>query len=161
MIKGEKTVVDPQSNMSNVAAEQFAAALAGLDEERRKLSELQERIAGASTVINSKDRLLSLTFDGRGELTKLVFNNTNYRRMAPPELAAVIMETFSAGRTQALEKLGSLAGHDALPGVSLTSLAKGEVELNNVVDAFLGAALEMLPDNALTPGDRAQLRKEA
>jgi DNA-binding protein YbaB len=131
------------------------AALAALAEERRRLEELQEKVAETSTVVHSKDRVLSATFDGRGELNTLTFNGTKYRRLAPAELAAMIKDTLAAGRSQALEKLGSMMGTVVLPGVKFGVMASGQVVMHQVIDSLLGSALGALPDKLR---DKAQAR---
>jgi DNA-binding protein YbaB len=135
-------------------------ALAGLAEERRRIKELQETVAETSTVVHSKDRMLSVTFNGRGELDKLTFSGTRYRRVAPTELAKVITETLAAGRNQAMEKLGGMMGSEVLPGVKFEDMATGNVDVNEVIDGFLGAALAGLPDKVLGRFDQARLRGE-
>lgn len=140
------------------AASGMEEAMRALADERRKLSEFQAKVNETSTTVHSKDRMLAMTFDGRGELTKVAVNNNKYRSMAPAELAAVITETWAAGRSEAVGKLDGLADADALPGVSYSELTNGTLDLNDVVNVFLGSALSSLPDNMLTPAERAELR---
>jgi DNA-binding protein YbaB len=133
------------------------AALAGLAEERRKIAELQQKVNATSTVVHSKDRLLSMTFNGQGELEKLTFNGTRYRRMPATELASVIKETLTAGRNEAMGKIGQIMGSDVLPGVKFEDMATGKLDLNSVMDSFLGVALDALPERLQGPA-RARLQ---
>jgi len=131
-------------------------ALAGLAEERRRLDELHEKIATSSTVVHSKDRVLSVTVDGRGELSKIAFDGTRYRRLAPAELAKLITDTVAAARREAIGKISGMAG-DIVPGVSFEDVAMGKLDVRTMVDSFLGAAIESLPDRMR---DRARTRLE-
>ena len=123
-----------------------AAAMAELAEERRKLEAMQAQITTTTTTVQAKDRLLSVTLDGRGDLTKLEIHGTRYRRLEPGELAVLIVETIATGRRQAIEKLGGMMGSQPLPGIEFADLASGRSSLTDVLDTFLGAALEQMPD---------------
>jgi DNA-binding protein YbaB len=138
--------------------QQLDAALGEYEVQVRALREFHDNLAQASTVVHSKDRMLTMTFTGQGELEKLTINNNGYRTMAPNELAATITETLAAGRAQALEKLGGMFGGQSLPGVSFGDLAAGRSDPNQVLEAILGPALDLLPANALSESERARLR---
>ena len=122
------------------------AALVQLAEEKRKFHEMQSRVQDTSTTVQSKDRTLSMTFDGRGELEKVTFHGTRFRGLTGPELGKVITETLATGRGQAMEKLGGLMGDDVLPGISFSDMTTGKVGLDQVIGSFLGAALAGVPD---------------
>ncbi len=138
--------------------QQLDAALGEYEEQVRALREFHDNVAQASTVVHSKDRMLTMTFTGQGELEKLTINNNGYRTMAPNELAAAITETLAAGRAQALEKLGGMFGGQTLPGVSFGDLAAGRSDPNKVLEAILGSALDLLPSDALSDSERARMR---
>ncbi|MDG4809462.1 YbaB/EbfC family nucleoid-associated protein [Micromonospora sp. WMMD1120] len=138
----------------------FEAALQTLAEERERLGRLHERMAQGTTT-TSKDRMLSVAMNGRGEILKLTFHNTRYRQMAPAELASLITETIAAARVESLNQLADVAGGEVLPGISLQDLAGGEVDLERMVSSFLNASLDVLPPGAVSTGDQARLRGES
>nr|WP_221382676.1 YbaB/EbfC family nucleoid-associated protein [Actinoplanes polyasparticus] len=109
-------------------------------EEQRKLAEFQKKMASASTVTESANKMVTATFDGRGELVKLVFNNTKYRSMAPAELATMVTDTIRRGRASAFGKIGEMAGGPVIPGVDFGDLAAGQVDLDKVVNSMLRSA---------------------
>ena len=90
--------------------------------------------------------MISMTFSGRGELSKLTFNTTKYRTMAPTELAHIITETLTSGRAEAFAKLNDLMGPTSLPGASFSALASGEADLSAVLDDLLSPALQWIAD---------------
>lgn len=143
---------------AGVATGDVPAALAALEEERRKLADFQEQLADTTTVTHSADRMLTVTFDGRAELTKLTINTGAYRRMAPAELATAIVECLAAGRAAAYEKLSGFAPGDLVPGVSFEKLSRGDVDLVSMVNALVAPALDLLPDSMLTTEERAVLQ---
>jgi DNA-binding protein YbaB len=126
-------------------ADRLAGALAELEEQRRKLTEMQRAMTTTTTKVHARDRLLTVTFDGRGDVTKIEFDGFRYRKLAPGELGKLIVDTIAAGRRQAIEKIGAMMGGDPLPGVSFTDLATNARPAAEVLDSFLGAALDRLP----------------
>jgi DNA-binding protein YbaB len=124
----------------------MADALAQLEEERRKLATLQSQVATTTTTVRARDRLFTVTLDGRGEVTGITFDGVRYRKLAPAELAKLIVDTIATGRREALEKIGTMMGGDPLPGVSFMDIATNARPANEVLDSFLTAAMDRLPD---------------
>lgn len=118
------------------------AALASLDREHQKLTEVTNMIDQESTTVRSKDRSVSMDFDGRGEVTAITFHGTKYRGMAPAELSHLLVETIRAGRAQCMQKVADAMGEDFLPGISFTDLATGKMDAEDIfqklVSPFLG-----------------------
>jgi DNA-binding protein YbaB len=120
-------------------------ALAELAEQRDRIAEVQEKVGKTTTVRHSKDRILSVTVDGRGDLRKVAFDGTRYRRLAPAELAKLIIDTVNDARSEAMRKVGGMMDADVLPGVSFEDIATGKADVDSVVQSFLGAAFDQLP----------------
>lgn len=118
------------------------AALASLDREQRKLSDITKTLSEAVTTVKAKDRSLTVDFDGRGEITAITFQGSKYRNMAPAELSHVLLETIRIGRAECVQKLTEAMGQDLLPGVNFSDLASGKLNaeeiLEKVVSPFLG-----------------------
>ncbi|MFI7124035.1 YbaB/EbfC family nucleoid-associated protein [Amycolatopsis sp. NPDC049868] len=113
------------------------AAMQAFEGEQRKLTELQQKVDDDSTTVRSKDRSLSMTFDGRGDLTAMKFLGTKYRTMAPAELAHLIVETVQAGRAQCMEKLvESMSGYGGLPGINFGDLVAGRMDPGKLVESL-------------------------
>ena len=130
-----------------LARGRIADALAELEEQRRKLTAMQSEMATTTTTVRARDRLFTVTLDGRGEVTGINFDGFRYQRLAPPELAKLIVDTIATGRREAIEKIGTMMGGDPLPGISFTEVATNARPAAEVLDSFLGAALDRLPDN--------------
>jgi YbaB/EbfC DNA-binding family protein len=122
--------------------EAHEAALSSLDRERQKLTEVTNMIDEESTTVRSKDRSVSMDFDGRGEITAITFHGTKYRTMAPAELSHLLLETIRAGRAQCLQKVADAMGEDFMPGISFADLATGKMDAEDIfqklVSPFLG-----------------------
>jgi DNA-binding protein YbaB len=119
-------------------AEATEKAMQAFEGEQRKLTDLQEKMEEDSSTVRSKDRSLSMTFDGRGELTGMKFHGTKFRSMAPAELGHLIVETVRAGRTQYLEKMSENMG-ELMPGLNFADLAGGRVNPGQIMESMLGS----------------------
>jgi DNA-binding protein YbaB len=119
-------------------AEATEAAMRTFEGEQRKLTDLQQKMEEDSSTVRSKDRSLSMTFDGRGELTGMKFHGTKFRSMAPAELAHLIVETVRAGRTQYLEKMSEDMG-ELMPGLNFADLASGQANPGKILESMFGS----------------------
>ncbi|WP_433388601.1 YbaB/EbfC family nucleoid-associated protein [Micromonospora sp. KLBMP9576] len=133
-------MAEQSSGSSRASLEQAFAMLA---EEQSKLVEFQRRMNEATTTVESANKVMTATFDGRGELVRMVFNNTRYRTMAPAELASLLLETLQRGRGQAFAKISEMAGREALPGMSFGDLAAGKVDLSEMAGSMLSSVLDL------------------
>jgi hypothetical protein len=129
-------------------AQAAEAAHAAFEAEQERLSDLGRAMAEESTTVWAKGRQLSMTFDGRGELTGITFHGTKFRQMAPAELAHTLVQTMREGREQALAKLNSFMGSSVLPGVDFVELAHGEKSPKEIFDSLFSPIL-----NEFTNGD--------
>jgi hypothetical protein len=142
--------MDWQQQRFQSAEEATEAALAALDAEERKLADLERTMAEETTTVRAKGRQLSMTFDGRGELTGVTFHGTRYRSIAPAELAHVLVETFREGRAQSMAKLNSFMGSSMLPNVDFTQLASGKTSAKDIFDQLFSPLLnEFVGDGVL------------
>lgn len=116
-------------------------ALAALEDEQRRLGDLDRVWKEETTTVRSRDQSFSMTFDGRGDLSDMSFNGTRYRTLAPAELAHLIVATLQAGRLQSLEKMAATMS-GSLPGVDFLGLATGKVEPRAVLDALIKPVFE-------------------
>lgn len=121
-------------------------AMASFERERRRLADVTKKLSEEITEVRSKDRSLTVEFDGRGEITAINFQGTKYRTMPPAELSHVLLETIRVGRAQCVEKLTEVMGKDLLPGVDFAEFAQGRIKpdeiLDKVVGPFLGDAYD-------------------
>ncbi|MFC0530924.1 YbaB/EbfC family nucleoid-associated protein [Phytohabitans kaempferiae] len=122
---------------------QLEAMFAQFAEEQRKLEEFHRKLDEASTTVESANKMLTATFDGRGEVSRLTFNNTKYRTMAPNELAEMVLDVIRRGRSQAFGKIDTMAGGEVLPGVNFGDLAAGKANLNEVVSGLMTSAIDL------------------
>jgi hypothetical protein len=118
------------------------AAMATVERERKKISELTRQMNENTTTVRSKDRSFTVDFDGRGEVIGINFQGTKYRTMAPAEFSHLLVQTIKSGRALCTQKLAEAMGDELLPGVTFTDLASGNLSVEEVfekvVSPFLG-----------------------
>lgn len=107
------------------------------ERESQRLAELGKHWDEATTTVRAKDHSLEMIFDGRGELTEIVFNPAKYRAMPPAQLASVLVETLRAGRAQAQQKVHDLMGSPSIPGLDLEGLNTGKIRPDQMIEALL------------------------
>lgn len=130
-----------------------------LETEKQKIKELGKHWEEASTTVRAKDQSFDLTFDGRGELVDLAFNGERYRKLAPAQLAELIVETVGKGRAEAQQKVSDVVGQSEVQGLDLEGLMTGKVSPDKLIDSLLGPMLEGMGLGAPTePAERT--RKE-
>jgi hypothetical protein len=134
------------------ADQRMDEAMATLDEERRKISEMTTAQAEQRTTVQGKGRAFSMTFDGRGDLVDMAFQGTKFRSMAPAELSSSIVATFQQGRLEAIEKMAASMQTPSLAGVDLVGMATGKADPEKVVEALLAPLLEGVPGTNRRPG---------
>jgi hypothetical protein len=115
------------------------AALEAFEKERERLTEVQRKMDEETVVVRSKDRSLSITFDGRGEVTAMTFVGNKFRSMAPAELSHLIVGTLREGRRLSIEKMSE---HFSLPGVDFVGLAAGKVDPDQLLGSLLAPLRE-------------------
>lgn len=130
------------------------AAMAALDEERRRLAEISRIRREETTTVHAKDKSVSMTFDGSGELTELKFNGNKYRSMAPAELASLLIETVKLGRSRSMAKMTELMSSDSTPGIDIAGIASGKVDPSEVIDSLLNPMLDQIPGGAHLSADK-------
>ena len=92
-------------------------------------------LTGSAT---SKDRMVTATVDGRGRLVDLDLAGTRYRRLAPAELTARIVETVRAAQEDAAHATATMLTGLLPDGLGMP--VDGEFDLEAMFDAAVTAA---------------------
>jgi DNA-binding protein YbaB len=126
---------------------QMEAAMAELAHTEEITQRIREQGAQTSHRTSDKNKLLSVTVGGRGEIRDLTFRGDGYRDLAPAELADLLMKTIEKARAEARRQ--ALAGlrelMTELPS-SVGNLAEaGSAE--ELMDELLGMFTRNMPDD--------------
>jgi DNA-binding protein YbaB len=123
--------------------EDLDEAYAELERSKAALTGLQTETLGHSTTVTSKNRDISVTVDGRGEVTGIKFHTRSFRIMPATELASLLVETIGEARRASLTRVAA-AFESMLPaGLPLSQMMSGTVD----VEAVLNDALARMPRN--------------
>lgn len=138
--------------MTNPMHERFEQAMAEFEAKKAAIASFQQDMATAETTVTSKNRAVSATVDGRGEVSALKFVTNSYRTMAPAELANLLVETIRAAQTQAREKTyGMVEG--LLPGrLPLRDALSGSVDFEKAMSQLTRVFRETEQRDADQPG---------
>lgn len=76
--------------------------------QREQIAETQQKLLEVSATATAPGRVVTITVGARGEVTSVTFPTQRYRKMAPAELATVLVSTISEARAQAAEETTAL-----------------------------------------------------
>lgn len=118
-----------------------------IEQQQDKLADFQRRIAETSTVVDSRNKALTVTLDGHGELQDLKFNTTAYRSMAPAELSALILETLQKARGQSLDTMQEVMDDAGVGGnVNVKDLTSEETDFSAVLGKIMEPSVDALQE---------------
>jgi len=144
--------------MSTPLRQQLDEALAKLQVQRTRIQAASDQLAKATAAATSKDRAIEATVDNQGRLSALKLNGTGYRKLAPAELAARIVETVRSAQDAAARQAA-----DALAGLLPDGLGLGPSVRSDGgwdIDAMFEAAARAVQD-PLFADDAPDRRKDA
>lgn len=134
--------------MSQPFQEQMEAALADLRGQQTRIQSASRQLAQVTGKATSKDRAVEAVVDSQGKLTSLKLNGTGYRKLAPAELAARIVETVrtaqDAASREAFESLAGLMPTGFGGALGAAAPADGSWDIEAMFDAAARAVQEPL-----------------
>jgi DNA-binding protein YbaB len=119
--------------------------MAELQRTRQRLTALRSEMAEASTTVSSKDKMISVTVDGRGAVTGITFQTAKWRRMAPAELGAALVSTIAAARQEAMERAADKYQPVFPAGMPARQLLSGRLDLDKMFADVVRRAGEPMP----------------
>jgi DNA-binding protein YbaB len=135
---------------------QLEAAQAQLEETRRLSEDLRRQTSEAVFKATPKNKMLTVTVGGQGELQSLVFRGDAYRSLAPAELAQLIVKTVEEARQQslmhAMELIQELSPESAMP----LDLMGTSTTLDDFMNNLLDVAGQYLPTEDLSRAKREE-----
>jgi DNA-binding protein YbaB len=125
--------------MGSLGDEELLAEMRSALEQVQAASDRVRRQAReAKTTVRDRERLLSVTVGGEGELRQITFHGDAYRDLPPAELADLIVKTTTKARDEARRKL--LAGAGAFTGdlPRLHDTARHASSIDELVEGIVG-----------------------
>jgi DNA-binding protein YbaB len=144
--------------MSTSGQDLIKEATEELRRQQERLLKVRAKLADTSTKVRSKDGMVTVTVDARGQLSSINFNSQKFRRIAPAELGSILVETIVQAQAQSRERV-LRAFKPLLPqGLDVPGVMAGKTDLNKMFDDAVRESDEMMADGRLripgTKGDR-------
>jgi len=113
----------------------FEDAVAEMYRTQERLTAVRARLQEKPAKVTSKDGMITVTLDGRGEVTSIAFGTAKFRRMAPAELGAALVAVIRQARAESRARAID-AYQPFLPaGMDLGKIMAGEFSMTGMLDA--------------------------
>ncbi len=108
------------SSMHNDLARMFG----DLNKQREEIVAAMAEMRSVTATAMTKDRMLKVTVDGRGQLTELVLRGDRWREMSQKELGAKIVEVVTRAQGKATASVTDVVAGVAPEGLDIRKLMK-------------------------------------
>lgn len=133
----------------------LASLIAEFEAQREQLGRMQDELASASATVSSPRNELTVTVGASGAVEELRFNNRDYRRMGPEELAGMITKALGEARSEVERKVMSAMGGLSVGGdAAMADMMSGSFDWKSMFPADLTQQLidgESRPDGKQAP----------
>ncbi|MEW1773106.1 YbaB/EbfC family nucleoid-associated protein [Streptomyces sp. NPDC086777] len=96
--------------------------------QRDEAARTRRRINETTATVTAPRQTVKVTVGAQGEVTAIEFPTGAYRRMAPKELADVLLTALRQARAEALEGVAGVLAEQLPPGVTVPDLLQGRVD---------------------------------
>lgn len=98
-----------------------------------KLQDVQAKMRELSCSATAPRRVVSVTVGYGGVVSDITFPTSAYKRMAPAELAGVILSTMQEAQEQARSEMADLVSPGFPSRLDVKALMKGDVDLQSLL----------------------------
>ncbi|HEX9540328.1 MAG TPA: YbaB/EbfC family nucleoid-associated protein [Streptosporangiaceae bacterium] len=134
----------------------LAEATAELRRQQERLQGVRSRLRDVKSKVTSKDGMITVTLDGRGDVSSIAFNTTKFRRMAPAELGAALVEVIGRARAQGREQVADAYREFLPPGLNMEEMLAGKADFGRMFDDAVQKA-----NDIMARGPAGDLRRAA
>jgi DNA-binding protein YbaB len=145
--------------MSAQPHESFQEAVNELRRSQERLRSLRGEMQSKATKVTSKDGMVTVALDGKSEVTSITFNTAKFRRMAPAELSAVLVETISRARSEGRSRVIDAYKSMFPKGMDIDALMSGKFSTDKIFDDAVRRAEAIMADGQTRPVPGALARK--
>ena len=126
--------------MSVLPHESFEEAVNELRRSQERMRSLREEMQGKATKATSKDGMVTVMLDGKNEVTSITFNTAKFRRLAPAELGAVLVETISRARAEGRARIVDSYRSMFPDGLDIDAIMAGKFSVDKIFDDAMSRA---------------------
>jgi DNA-binding protein YbaB len=127
--------------------ESFQEAVNELRRSQERLRSLRKEMQGKATKVTSKDGMVTVALDGRSEVTSIAFNTAKFRRMAPAELGAVLVETINRARGEGRSRVIDAYRSMFPAGMDIDAIMAGKFDVDKIFDDAAHRAAAIMADS--------------
>jgi len=131
--------------MTSPMHDRIEQAYAAFEKQKAAISGLEQAMASAETTVTAKNRAVTVTVDGRGDVVEIKFPTNAYRTMAPAELGNLLVETAKTAREQARETATGMFEALLPARMPLLGVLNGKRGFDEMMDAAVRLVSEPLP----------------
>jgi DNA-binding protein YbaB len=124
----------------------FEDTMAELFRTQERLQSVRAQLEKKPIKVTSKDNMIAVTLDQRGELTSITFNTAKWRKMAPTELGAALVEVIGRARAEGRSQVMG-AYREFLPeGMDLEKIMSGKLDIESMLMSAKRRGEQILAD---------------
>lgn len=123
-----------------------------LARQREALHDMQRRLAETGATVTSKNRAVSVTLDGQGNVIDIKFVTGAYRGMPPAELGTLLVATIAEARASVTGQVAEIL-EEMMPGSSMLDVLNGDFDLDEMMDEAISEAVSSQPFFNVGPDD--------
>jgi DNA-binding protein YbaB len=135
----------------------FGKAMEELQHTQDGLSAVREKIQRKPIKVTTKDGMISITLDAGGDVASIVFNTQKFRRMAPAELGAVLVEAITRARAEGRAQLAEAYAPFLPEGFDLQEVMSGKFSTDGIFESARQRSEQVMA--AVEPAGPARKRK--
>jgi DNA-binding protein YbaB len=113
----------------------FDKAMEEMQRTQERMSEVREKFERKPIKVTTKDGMITITLDPRGDVTSIVFNTQKWRRMAPAELGSVLVEAINKARAEGRAQLADAYKQFLPEGLDLQKLMSGQLSTDGIFES--------------------------
>jgi hypothetical protein len=117
-------------------------ALAAYQQQREQLTQAREKLNTVTNSVTSPRQVVTATVGRHGEVIGLAFPTSAYKRMAPAELASVIIKTIQEAREKSLNQSADLLKPMLPKGFSAEDMLSGKTDVQAMLSRMAGPEFE-------------------
>jgi DNA-binding protein YbaB len=129
---------DPRKAFDDTMAELFRT--------QERLRAVRGRLREQPTKVTSKDGMVTVLLDDRGEITSIAFNTAKFRKMAPAELGAALVEVIGRARAEGRNRLLGAYKPFLPDGMDLEKIMSGKLDMESMLTSAKRRGEQIMAD---------------
>jgi DNA-binding protein YbaB len=129
---------DPRKAFDDTMAELFRT--------QERLQAVRGRLREEPTKVTSKEGMVTVVLDDRGEVTSIAFNTAKFRKMAPAELGAALVEVIGRARAEGRSRMLNAYKPFLPDGMDLEKIMSGKLDMNGMLAAAKRRGEQIMAD---------------